>query len=274
MNTKITQFPPAIEWDFRNVSDSALEKATLYEYARTSNTLRNSIQECLQTKIKGWLVVEHILSAFKTSKPFGDSFPNGVLKNIYDKMLFATKNNLALVELIVRLRPDFPAPWTVYQINFKAEPNRQRVRLRPASWIFEILKEWAIREGREEITLQDLELHRQVYQNDFHCLDISWNGATVEQIVRDFEKSLRAEARKHPEMKKPGKAGQRPYAPLAWLAAYRINKAGVTYDAAQMKLEREGINERHTPRYSDKSAWSDAVKKASQILTKLEAGHF
>lgn len=257
MKTKDTTFPPREAWDFRDVDDSALERAILYEYARTSDKLRNAIWNCLNAKIKGKRAAEHIKAALieeqKTGRPRPDCYPDGVRQKIQSGLLEATAGNFKLVSIIMH-RPDFPAHWLAFPITYKRNPQ--------SGWPLLISP------------MNGTEGNAAMAGNDFHLSIISWQGVTIAELVSKFEKWLRAEAKKHPQMKGRGMTGQRPVAPLAWLAAYRINKAGVTYDAAQNKFQGEGINEKHAPVYKDPSGWSDAIKKARQILTKLEAGQF
>ena len=90
--------------------------------------------------------------------------------------------------------------------------------------------------------------------------------------MADFEKWLRAEAKKHPEMKQRGKPGQVQIEPLKWLAAYRLRSAGFTFEQAQKKIVAYHDGERvDLPLYADKSRWSNAISRARARLAELEA---
>ena len=116
MKNTQNKMPPAIAWDFRKVDDFALEDATRYEYARSSDMLRNAIWECLQTKIEGKRINQHILAAMvegqKSGNPYPDCFPDGVFEKASEGLEKATRGNFKLLHIIMHKRPDFPAPWT------------------------------------------------------------------------------------------------------------------------------------------------------------------
>lgn len=273
------QLPPPIAWDFREVDDSALEYATLYEYARTSDKIRNAVWKCLLTKINGKRISEHIIAALvaerKTGRPYPDCFPVGVYRKTFADMEKATGGNFKLLRIITHQRPDFPTPWMDCPITFKRNKKFSRVLCTPMNRVFKNVMELAIESGD---ALKQLEFEERTNHGCFQISFLPLHGSTIKDIVGDFEKWLRQEIKQHPDnysaMKGKGRKGQLPIPPLAWLAAYRMHKAGVTFDDAQILLEKENNHYGHLPKYSEKSGWSDAIKKARQILTKLEAGQF
>lgn len=246
------KMPPTVAWDFRKVSDLALEDATLFEYARSSDKIRTAIWKCLQTKTCGKKIADHILSALKIitvdRRPFPDCFPDGVYRLISSGLEKATCGNFKLMSVIF-MRPDFPMPWMACQISLKPHLHHSRIIINRFNG-----------DGIGEYQLSFLPLH----------------GATIKDLVNDFEKWLRNEVRTDSKrfsvMKKRGKSGQLPIARLTWLAAYRISKAGVSYVKAQNFLEPYPNHYGHLPKYVDKSGWSDAIRKAKNFLSKVESG--
>jgi hypothetical protein len=251
MKTQNLKFPPSEAWDFRKVDDSALAQATLYEYARSSDKIRNAVWDCLKKKIKGKSAAEHIKAAMiqglKTDRSCQDCLSDGVWEKVYFGLLKSTAGNFPLVDILMH-RPDFPMHWLAFPLTCKRNPDS-----RWPLFIFPIEKGQTFRDG-------------------FHLSILSWRGETVDSLVRKFETWLREEAKNHPEMKGRGMAGQLPIAPLAWLAAYRISKAGFTYDESQERLRQENNHYGHLPNYADKSGWSGAIKRAKAGLAKLESG--
>jgi hypothetical protein len=277
MKKPAATMPPSVEWDFTRVDDSALQSATLYEYARSSDKLRNAVSKCLQTKIKGKRISEYILAALiterKTRKPYPDCFPAGVYRKVSADLINATGGNFKLRHIIMHQRPDFPAPWMSFPLKFKPNENFSRIICTPMNHVFKHVEELAIESGD---ALKQLEYEEKTNTGRFQISFLPLHGSTIKDIVGDFEKWLREEIKQHPDnysaMKGKGRKGQLPIPRLAWLAAYRIHKAGVTFDDAQIKLEKESNYYGHLPKYSEKSAWSDAIKKAKQFLAKVESG--
>ena len=145
-------------------------------------------------------------------------------------------------------KPDFPLPWLVGRLPVPKYARGRRVIYTP---------------------------HLAGYQwvgSSTYPLDIEWQGATIDEIVDDFRDWVRVQAKHHPEMKGRGRAGQLQIAPLTWLAAYRIHKAGVTFEDAWFRLEAEPNHYGHLPIYSEKSGWSDAIKNATGLLSQIESG--
>jgi hypothetical protein len=94
--------PPKQEWDFRGVDDSALEQATIWEYARTSDKVRRFAPQ--------W---QRDIAA---NKPWPDYMPNNALFPLYE---------------VMEERPDFPAPWTANPIRYESNPFFSSVRCTP-----------------------------------------------------------------------------------------------------------------------------------------------
>jgi hypothetical protein len=262
-----TNFPPPIEWDFRKVQQPELEIATLYEYARTSDKIREATWKWLNTMLDGKPLGLQILNGLKTGKRFGVGFDLEVSGR-------EAMQSLELYNLITENRPDFPTPWLINgksPVTITKNPNYRRVRVEPIEKTADRVKKLCAMRKAHGGKLGEADWFKEVYAENF-MMSIRWHGFTVKEITADFEKWLRGEAKNHPEMKQRGRAGQMPVAPLKWLAAYRLHKAGVTFEAAQIRLEMEKDSYGYLPRYSEKSGWSDAIKNAKRLIAKVEAG--
>ena len=238
-------FPPREEWDFSAIDDPALRHATTYEYARTSSLIRRRLCAYLDSKINGKRIRDHIFDAIKAGR-----WPDEEISEKVDEMV--GRNN-SLYFTILTMKPDFPKPWlsSTIKIKYRRDPAFSRV------------KELQFIPGATT-------LNYPMRGRTSHILDIYWKGANIDEIVSDFEKWLRKEAKVHHEMKPRGRPGQLQGAPLKWLSAYRIQEAGFTFERAQDALKSRTVNW-SLPRYADKSGWSQAITHAKAYLADLEA---
>ncbi len=242
---KTPSLPPKEEWDFSAIDDPALRHATTYEYARTSSLIRSRLCAYLDSKINGKKIRDHIFDAMKAGRWPDDE--------VSDKVDETVGGNLALSLIILTMKPDFPKPWlsTTIKIKYRRDPAFSRVR-------------------ELQFIPGAMTLNYPMRGRTSHILDIYWGDANIDEIVSDFEKWLRKEAKVHHDtMKLRGKPGQRQGEPLKWLAAYRLQKAGITFERAQQTLEsRKSVWS--VPWYADKSGWSRAITKAKSYLAELE----
>ena len=250
---------PQAEWDFSAIEDLALPDATIYEYARSSDKLRASIQGWLNTKVGGkrvWV----LLSEGRQSDP--------ATRLKISQLGHAAVGSFELFSIIKR-RPDFPAPWLAAPGHSRRNPIYKSIELIPMGFKIGAIR-YALSCGDSIDEIE--ERHRGIGD---YSISIKWDGATVNSIVSDFEKWIRVEAKKHPEMKRRGKPGQSQNATLTWLSAYRLSRAGFTYPEAQKMLEeRKCRSVCHHPIYKDPSGWSDAIGKAKRMLSDLESSRF
>jgi hypothetical protein len=252
MKTQNTQFPPAEEWDFRGVADAELEQATIYEYARSSDKIRNAICDCLKSKINGRTVAEYIRDLI-AGKNEANRPPKGTWAQIFNSLLKATAGNRELMNIILHFQPDFPAPWKQMPDNQVAKGN---LFFQPIN----ALKNCA---GIETV--------------DGFYLSISWRGATIEGCVKQFETWLREEIKKHPQRKQAGKNAQVLQAayPLKCLAALRLRRRGITYPAAVSKLQTVAITKRDAwfiPMFENAPSWTKAIRFAERSIARIESG--
>ena len=236
MNAPI--FPPKEEWDFSSIDDLMLQHAIIYEYARTSSLIRSSLCACLDSKINGRKIRDHLLDSVKA----GHS-PDDKISDKVDEAVGGVENR-ALSLIILKMKPDFPKPWPSFSVKYRRDPDFSRVR--------------------------EKTLFSPMVGGTRHIFDIYWSDSNIDEIVFDFEKWLRKEAKVHHEMKPRGRPGQLQGAPLKWLSAYRIQEAGFTFERAQDALKSRTVNW-SLPRYADKSGWSQAITHAKAYLADLEA---
>jgi hypothetical protein len=262
---------PRSEWDFTQIDDLALADATTYEYARSSDRLRSALCHWLEVSIDGRKVREYIHARLLLVH-------NGVESSWISKSQLASRAISRRIEcacspevseqweifhLIQEKRPDFPAPWTSFQMRYAPNPNYSTVIIKPL-WVTIGATFEALSAGD---TLDEIEdRYRRV---GGHSLKINWGDSpNVEKIIADFAEWVRGEARHHPRPR--GKSAQSPVDPLKWLAAYRLSRAGYTFEAAQEFLRPHNDGGRLVPIYSDKSGWSDAIRRAKARIQRLD----
>ena len=280
MKKKTAKMPPQIEWDFSKIADDQISSVALYEYALTSDQLRDGITKWLQTKHNGKPLCELLFDALK-NRDASKYYP---LVNAYqDAGIKAMRNNWALFELIRQL-PYFPRPFLFYGVSplvtkyplGKDRPKNKtafsRIRIEPIPKTADRIKDQVAALEKRGSKIDESSFLRMAYGHHYK-MDIRWDGMTTNDIVDDFRKWLAIEAKNRPELKQRGKPSQVSPHTLAWLAALRISRAGVSYSDAKTELQAAGENFYHAlPIYSDKSGWSDAIAKAENILADLEAG--
>ena len=264
--------PPQIEWDFSQVADDQISAVALYEYARTSDSLREPIAKWLGTIHKGKTLTQRLIESHVKKDHAGY---NTLCAENHGAGLEAARFNYELAELLFVL-PYFPKPFFFYgrsplvitnplgKDRPKNKPPFSTVTIDPMLAVTErYYKALHMKPG----TKMDLNHFGRSYFTSFK-LSIRWEGFTTNDIVDDFRKWLAVEAKKHTELKQRGKPSQVSPHTLAWLAALRISRAGVSYAEAQKHLQSLQCH----PKYADKAGWSDAVAKAEKLLSDLEAG--
>jgi len=271
MKKKPPVMPHRIEWDFDKVPSDQYAEATLYEYARESEPLSKSICAWLQTPCEGETRAEKLFQALKKGD---ENAHQDIVWSDFFGGLEAARQNGNLFRIIT-LCPHFPRPFlfcgrSVMKITRPLDRDRpagkppfSRVRIDPIS---EIAKRITQAKRPEGMTEMDYMQRSTAFK---HGLMINWRQGTVKAIIRDFAKWVSKEAKKHPELKSRGKRGQVSAAPLIWLSALRISKAGIPYEKAKPLL---APTNKLSPYYSDKTGWSRAIKKAEKLLQDLEAG--
>lgn len=251
---------PRIEWDFSQVEDLALSDATAWEYARTSDKLRTAIVDVLHSITKGKSVQAHIdQGLFRDAKT---SKQNTQLRRKLRRQIIAACGNFTLLKLLIRSPHRFPEPWTKIQTRSKRNSKFRRAFLFPMSFVSTGLQE----------NNMDMAWFRNVYRDgsSFH-LKIDWEGHTLKDILMDVEREIRDEAKKHRELLR-GKPAQAQTEQLKWLAAYRLQKSGATYEQSQAMLSKHSAAS-IIPIYSEKSGWSKAIGKARELLKEIETPH-
>jgi len=289
MNTK-SVIPPPVEWDFRTVPDAAIEAATLYEYARTSPTLREAG--------KAWLAPlrKSLIAALKK----GDHAALARIAAAAFKPGLAALRSVELFRLLTEARPDFPRAWLVCPALADREPSHSSVKLEPIPKLAAFVRDFCAGSARRGIHIGETEFLTRGHAKQY-ALRIEWEGASQKEIVGDFARWLSTEAKHHREMKPRGKGGQVQTEPLKWLAAYRLAAAGLSYpqtyallelfcdpgsrqqqnaareaglDPADVPLPLKGTvhNAKALPLYFDPSGFSAALGHARSLLAKLEKG--
>ncbi len=156
-------------------------------------------------------------------------------------------------ELLGQYLPQFPAPWLAY------EPQD---RLALAEDMQDKLPSVYAVESRLAAPLL------KSCGNQFFCLKVDFENATVAKLVSDFEQWARREAKTR--KRKSGKASAPALHKLKALAAYRLARAGFTYKEAQAHVKAYAASVRIKglpvlPLYTA-GAWSDALKTVRSSL--------
>ena len=222
------------EWDFREVRDEELAQAVEYEFMRENNTRRGAAVSWLESKVKRVSVREILLN--------GEDVP---LSGTADKLHCG----------VAYFFPLFPIPWMAM------EPESRMVDFAfgdtlPAVHVFTV-------PGASPVWMKYFESRGGM------LLDVQWNRKT-EDIIRDFGKWIRAEAKKR--KRSSGKASYAPYHKLKQLSALRLHKAGLSYEKAQVfiKENASGNNPNDIlPIYASQGSWHDAVNSAKQEADNL-----
>jgi len=229
------------EWDFSQIDDPAIQDAAVYEYARSCPKLRAKLCRVLNSKIAGRMIREHLHARLlliqnrKRVDWLGTDHERAKVHDEIDRR--AAVLPWGLWFLIRELRPDFPTPWTSFKMVWR-QNHQPSIRILPGG-----LGQFGI--------------------------DINWShNPTVRQIIDEFSIWIRQEAKRHtrPAAKRP----QLRAAPLASLAAYRLQESGFTFPQAQAMLKAHGASCTHHPFYSDKSTWSDAIRRARDELKIMD----
>lgn len=276
--------PPAGEWDFRQVDPNLLSEAAVYEYARSSSEkIRAPLVRWLDTLLKGQKIRQHILNAIRAAKKNdgdpADFYPDGLWSKIYEAAPTGGGfQNLEIVSIIMEARPDFPSPWITNGVKVRGERNTEfsRVRCYPLEHTFNCL---AQRDGGKIGLKQILEIESRIAKKwGDYKLQVDWfadgEGSTIQEVVRDFEKWLRAEVKKKKLKTRTGRNAQAEQAayPLKCLAALRLRRAGFTYDAAANALQSLENANWIIPYFKNAPSWTKAIQFAKKTLAEFEAG--
>lgn len=262
------------EWDFRQVrQDYSLFEASFYEYSRSDKAIREKLTRWLELKFKGKTVRDHIISALKKNQAVkGDAqfaYKEQTQKGFAE---FARKKWPGLSHrhfyLVTAIQPNFPAPWLArFSIKANRNPNYSHLKIESLAWRKQNLKKWIAVGDPDEI---EIALHG--FEKSYE-LEIDWradgHGFRVGDIVKDFERWITKEAKKHKQWSVNGHKAKPQTDPLKWLAAYRLSEAGYTHHESLNLLDGL-LNDRYfLPLYSDKSGWSDAKRRAKQLIKLL-----
>lgn len=275
--------PAAEEWDFHQVDPILLSNAAQYEYARTSDKIRVPLVRWLDTRLKGKKIRQHILDACikqqtetASGKLLGGlHFPKGIETQIIEIGEKLTPNGYCWYEAILKIRPDFPQPWTRMKSKGEYNENFKRVHLHPMEQEFKYILDDA---GRWPRGWKDyLEMRRRISSDKYRLgIDFFADGrlSTIDEIVADFEKWLRAEVKRANKKMRTGRNAQveQPAYPLKCLAALRLRRAGFTYAAAANALQPFESSSWIVPYFKDKSSWTKAIQFAEKKLAGFETG--
>jgi hypothetical protein len=284
------KLPAATEWDFRPVDRILLAEAAEYEYTRQSDKIRALLVRWLETPINGKGVRQHILDAAikrqvdaqaagSTSPGLLDScFPSGILDEIIKVGQELTPQCFYFYESILQHRPDFPNPWTSCKVKGAWNEKFKRVHLRPMDqelkFFFKRAEEWP--GGRKDY----LEKISGSYLTDKYRMDIDFFAdgrlSTVKEIVADFEKWLRSEVKRTGQKMRVGRVAKVEHAayPLKCLAAFRLRRAGFTYDAAASALQRIATTKEDAwfiPLFENAPSWTKAIQFAEKKLAEINS---
>lgn len=280
--------PDPVGWDFRGVQPEALADAALYEYARTTGSIREAARRWLDTHKAGTTIRVLLTEASRTKN---QKACEAAMRGEWRAASKAFRN-ARLLDIVTLIRPDFPAPWLANAPGVAPLPGFSRIQVVPLANV--------ICRQRDDLTVSALNL----FHRDAFLVSIRWEHANQKEIVADFEKWLHREAKNHADELRPrGQAGQLQLAPLKDLAALRLSNAGLTFPQVKSALDcyldpknpqkrrdalGAGVDPRMIPQplpdtnatgkgaslpiYRNKSGFSDAIARAKRKLKELEKG--
>lgn len=282
------KLPLMIEWDFRKADPLLLREAAAYEYARTSEKMRKTIVQWLETKSHGKTIRESIFDAGIRSQQISRqtrlddfAFPPGAYS--VGKQLLP-EGAVYFYAAMLKHRPDFPDPWTKVTFTGKLNDRFSRLKLRPMGGEFGAIKCDVKRAKEWPKGWEDYFEFRSKESPNTYKLEIGFAAdgrlSTVDEIVSDFEKWLRAEVKRTKPKMRAGRNSQLEQTayPLKCLAAYRISRAGFTFDEAQAALSRARTVYKFSdndlcfiPIFNQAASWTKAVRYAENTLASIES---
>ncbi|MDD5141515.1 MAG: hypothetical protein PHY43_14800 [Verrucomicrobiales bacterium] len=163
------------------------------------------------------------------------------------------------------------------KIRGERDAEFSRVRCYPLEHTFNRL---AQRDGEKIPLKKILEIEGRIAKQwGDYKLQIDWFAdgelSNIKDVVRDFDKWLRAEVKQTKPKMRRGRNAQAEQAayPLKCLAALRLRRAGFTYDAAANALQHlEGSFSWIVPYFKNAPSWTKAIQFAEKTLAEFEAG--
>lgn len=250
------ELPPAEEWDFRQVEPLALHDATVWEYARSCDSIREAILEFLDFKVHESVSVRQLLNDHRTMSSAEKKRLAGL--GIWRDIQVEGKRlrlGFEVPMILTWVRTDFPQPWLFSPPKFKVNPDFKdsRFHCNPLS---ETIARLNVNPVLDEVFAGDGSYH----------LTIGWEGSTKGEILENFRRWLDSEAKLHTHMLRRGKPAQEQTHFLKALAARRLRDAGFTYEQARVAIKGCNDGGRLIPYYARPDGWSDAIKRANELI--------
>ncbi len=271
------------EWDFRRVSSLELDSAIAWEYARNSR-LVHRIVTCLEMRVEGRTIGEWILERHS-----GDpSTPERPTPAAVEVQIFRTQPKAArdILDFMweFRLEKLFPAPWLQTGYEPFYPDNDVEIGIAPLQEFMEGLENPLYLdhvvskepEYREEDRLTPT-FEECVSSGRYYVLEIDFNHWRTDELIQAFSSWVKEEADKKGPPRR-GKASSPPFEKLKWLTALRLRKTtGWSYEKLQAALDRYSkshpVNNESDvlPNYLSDGAWSNAIRKAKEAISELDA---
>jgi len=231
------------EWNFEKVDRSELIAATLWEYARESQFIRDTIK----------LYVEWQKAGCRNDAP-GYAALNAALGKLNAPLGKIQTTNLAgnRQALYVMLAPEndpdsFPPPWT----SLKPEATWQSLRPEAKAARLEVIASWPILHLVEPVRRSPISLIGNTGNGENLLIEIAWKQYTDKQIIEAMPAFLKTN--RPTTMPEPSERGHKP---KDWANALR--------DLGVMRLLNDvelGNMERRYPDawklYHDQAGWKD-----------------
>lgn len=232
------------EWDFRAISDAELESAIRYEYRREDASFLKAACDWLDSKVNGKTVRELLL--------------NGDDKSVEKSCPFDLIASIFLGDY-----PLFPLPWLAFE-------HDDRIAIAELNSNFR----------SHAVTVIPFNHRRQLRALKpgcgLHFLCVDFTRAKIKDMIVDFEKWARHEAKKH--KRKTGMASAPQWHQLKELAAFRLARAGLEFGAYESGPAYDfvrnaqkipsGIPHLVLPNYKAPSAWHSAKANARKRIFK------
>jgi len=262
----VTANPDPHEWDFRGVNPDHLDAILFYEKER---------ENCDLPRSKTLLTSENRRKIFNLD---ADAFANDNLETECFGPNPEEYSRLYLIVAVCWLCSEFPKPWMSLNENARAEAAR---RYKANKWLSGCsnLQVWsraelAKFEAREEFFRRMVPDFEKNPNSPMRLIiEIDWARAddrALKPLLLNLLK-LRPDGI-HPRKLSTGKKAAVPVHKLKQLAAWRLKRAGLNYNAALETIEH---HRKHypvadrldlLPKYGSAGAWSDAVKAGEKLI--------
>jgi hypothetical protein len=243
-----TQLPPHEEWDFTSITEPFLGSAMLYEYIASSVRILSIMENWLACRLRD------PTSGEETDTTVGAFIGKGLTK-------ITDMDRDVLMNV---------SPFSIPFFSMCVATARLIVNGQPWSELSETQKSQLENEYNREWSRGPIDTIDPAKLGPLAGIDIDWDFSDPE-ISAELRKIIE-KMRPQPPRFRLGRSAQQSWVRLRELAAFRIQRAGVSYSKAKPLLDNYRPDDPHfiLPRYSKERSWYSAVENAKQWVWELE----